>query len=273
MWKRSLVFSLACLAFGTFATAADPLPPKVRLLVPAYFYPADKGLETWTRLIDAAAKVPIVAIVNPGSGPGKKVDPSYTAVFRLATNTRISLIGYVTLSYAKRPIAEVKAEVDHWRAFYPELKGIFFDEQPSGREQVAFAEECFAYARHKIANALVVSNPGTVCASEYLAATGSPTVCLFENHQGFDKYRLPQWADSLPPNRFAILHYNLKTAEEMRRVLQAAIQQRAGYVFLTDRQAPMPWSGLPSYWQEELDEVAKINQTIDVPSRSELKKQ
>jgi hypothetical protein len=36
----------------------------------------------------------------------------------------------------------------------------------------------------------------------------------------------------------------------------------------------MPWRGLPSYWQEELDEVVKVNQMIDVPQSktNELKK-
>ncbi len=266
------LLSLSLLAACGIAIAAEPIPPTVRLLVPAYFYPAGEGLQSWRTLIHSAAKAPITAIVNPDSGPGKRVDPNYSEVFRLGKNTRVTLIGYITLSYAKRPLSAVKADIDQWQSFYPEVQGFFFDEQPSGVEQVRFAEECFAYARQKIDKAELVSNPGVICAREYLTGPSAPTVCLFEHHEGFENYRLPEWADALPPKRFAVLHYNLKTADEMRRTLQAVIQQSSGYVFLTDRQAPHPWEGLPAYWQEELEAVIKTNQMIDVPKVNALPK-
>jgi hypothetical protein len=252
--------------------AADPIPPSVRLLVPAYFYPTGEGLRTWKTLIQSAAKVPTVAIVNPGSGPGKAVDPNYRSVFDLAKNSRITLIGYVTLSYAKRPVEEVQADIDQWVIFYPEIRGIFFDEQPSSAEHLSFVEKCVNHAQSRIRNARLISNPGTICAREYLDLSGSMTVCMFENREGFEKYKLPKWADPLPPHRFAILHYEVKSVDEMRRVLQTAMQQRAGYVFITDRQAPMPWSGLPDYWQEELDLLMKANRLIDMPLEKNKKR-
>jgi hypothetical protein len=263
------MIALASLAFalGTCGQvrSADPIPPTVRLLVPAYFYPAGEGLDTWKILIQSAAKAPIVAIVNPGSGPGKRVDKNYSDLFQLSKNSRVTLIGYVTLSYAKRPLSAVRADVDKWLQFYPEVRGIFFDEQPSDAEHADFARDCFAYARAKINKAVIVSNPGVVCAPEYLMGSSTSTVCVFEHHRGFENYRLPEWADAMKPHRFAVLHYGLATADDMRRTLQAAIQQRAGYIFLTDQKAPMPWGALPAYWQEELDEVIKINQSLSVP--------
>lgn len=252
--------------------AADPIPPQVRLLVPAYFYPTGEGLQTWKTLIQSAAKVPTVAIVNPGSGPGKAVDRNYRSVFDLAKNSRITLIGYVTLSYAKRPVDEVLKDIDQWIIFYPEIDGIFFDEQPSSAESISFVKKCVEYAHSKIRKATLIGNPGTVCAREYLDLPGSMTVCMFENREGFEKYRLPKWADPLPPHRFAVLHYDVKSAEEMRRVVLSAMQQRAGYVFVTDRQAPMPWSGLPDYWQQELDVMMKANRLIDVPVNESTKR-
>jgi hypothetical protein len=261
------IFVAAALSAGlnNWAEATEPIPPSVRLLVPAYFYPSGEGLQTWKTLIHSAAKVPTAAIVNPGSGPGKAVDPNYRAVFDLAKNSRITLIGYVTLSYAKRPIEQVLADIGQWVIFYPEIGGIFFDEQPSNAEHIPFVEKCVLHAQKKIRKAKLVSNPGTICAQEYFDLSGSLTICMFENQKGFEEYQLPKWADSLPPQRFAILHYDVKSVEEMRRVLQAAMQQRAGYVFITDRQAPMPWSGLPEYWQAELEEMVKTNRLIDVP--------
>lgn len=269
MDRRLSVWICCCLAAAGFATelpAADPIPPRVRVLLPAYFYPSEQGLEIWKTVFRSATKAPIVAIVNPDSGPGKQVDPNYRKVCELSRSSRATLIGYVTLSYAKRPVEEVKAEIDRWLEFYPEIRGIFLDEQPSSVEHRAFVEECFAYAHQKTQRGLIVSNPGVVCAPPYFESPTSPVICLFEHFQGFADYKLPEWADVYPPNRFATLHYRVTSAEEMRKRLQAAVQQRSGYVYITDRDLPNPWDGLPKYWLEEVDEVFKFNQLIEVPN-------
>ncbi|MFO0889189.1 MAG: hypothetical protein U0790_08620 [Isosphaeraceae bacterium] len=54
--------------------ASGPGPP-LGLLVPAYFYPAGEGLKSWERLIEAAGKVPIVAVANPGMARGNGWTP------------------------------------------------------------------------------------------------------------------------------------------------------------------------------------------------------
>ena len=41
-----------------------PPVPSVKLVVPAYFYPAGQGLKNWQKLPSAAAKIPIVVIAN-----------------------------------------------------------------------------------------------------------------------------------------------------------------------------------------------------------------
>jgi hypothetical protein len=266
----SLVLSLLALSLaGAESAATSQTAPgtTVRLLVPAYFYPAGDGLLAWKRMIDAASRAPVVAVVNPDSGPGKRADDNYTALFPLAKGTKITLVGYVTLSYAKRPISAVKADVDSWLHFYPEIRGIFFDEQPSGADGVAFATECFAYARSKIEEALLVTNPGTRCAPAYVSAKDSPVVCLFEHEQGFDKYELPDWADRFSADRFAVLLYGVTTADAMRQSLRAAIRKRTGYVYITDARGPMPWNRLPLYWDEEIAALRQAN-SISAPKQA-----
>jgi hypothetical protein len=241
--------------------------PTVRLLVPAYFYPAGDGLKAWKRLIDSASLAPVAAIVNPDSGPGKSLDDSYAQLFRIAKGSKIILIGYVTLSYGKRPISAVKADVDSWLQVYPDIRGIFFDEQPSNPEGVAFATECFTYARSRIDDPVLVTNPGTRCAPGYASAKDSPVVCLFEHEQGFDKYELPDWADRLSADRFAVLLYRVADAELMRQSLRAAIRKRSGYVYITDAKGPMPWYRLPSYWDDEIAAVRQAN-GVAAPERT-----
>ena len=193
LMHRYVLFVSLLAALFPWGQAAGEEPP-LRLLVPAYFYPAGDGLKEWNRLLASAARAPITAIVNPDSGPGKKADENYRQLCQLAKKSKISLIGYVTLSYGKRPVSAVKGEIDSWLYFYPEVVGIFFDEQPSQAVDAPFAKECFAYAQQKIAAAQVVANPGVPCAAEYLAGRQPPAVCLFEHETGFAEYQPPEWS-------------------------------------------------------------------------------
>jgi hypothetical protein len=241
------------------AYSQDRPAQPVRLLVPAYFYPSGDGLKGWKRLLDAAAKTPIAAIVNPDSGPGKRQDASYKELFRLAKGSKITLVGYVTLSYGQRPLSAVKADVDSWLFFYPDIQGIFFDEQPSQAELAPFALESFTYARTKLGGGLMVTNPGVPCAREYLTGRDAPTACLFEHETGFDRFRLPEWASTGEPRSIAVLRYHVKTTESMRHALTDCIEKGAGYLYVTDATAPAPWSRLPTYWEDEIGELIGIN--------------
>ena len=61
--------SLALPLYLPFVLAAPPPPRGPKILVPAYFYPGGKELDTWHKLIAAGAKTQIIAIANPASGP------------------------------------------------------------------------------------------------------------------------------------------------------------------------------------------------------------
>jgi len=232
----------------------------VGLLVPAYIYPGGDGLKDWQRLIAAADRVPIIAIVNRDSGPGKQVDRNLRAVLERARRSKLTLIGYVPLKYARRPVAEVKADVDGWLSLYPGvISGIFFDEQPSRPEGVPYFAECCAYARSRIKNARIVSNAGTICAPEYLSIAGEPTICLFENKTGIDAYRPPQWRTRFPPRQMAVVLHDVRTVDDMTRALREMWRKRAGYGYVTDDSGADPWDRLPSYWDDEVAAVAAEN--------------
>ena len=47
-----------------------------------------------------AGEAGVVAIVNPASGPGKRVDANYTKVLEQAKKSKVTLIGYVSTKYA-----------------------------------------------------------------------------------------------------------------------------------------------------------------------------
>jgi hypothetical protein len=220
-----LLWALMGTAHGATEKQADS-QPTFRLLVPAYFYPAGKGLTYWDNLLAAADKVPVVAVVNPASGPGRRVDSNYVAIFDRAKQTKITLIGYVSTSYAKRPIAEVQADVEYYAALYK-------------------------YVREEKKLSLVVTNPGTACDEAYFSRPASDVVCLFENRTPFTADRLPDWSEKYA-DHVAVLPYNVQTAEAMRACLQAAAARKVGYVYVTDDSGRNPWDRLPTWWAEEV---------------------
>lgn len=223
-----------------------------RLLVPAYFDPNVDGRPAWDRLLASAARVEIIAIVNPASGPGRRVDPAYEALLERAAGSKLIPIGYVTTSYARRPLEEVKAEVDRWLAFYPGLQGIFFDEQASGAEHVDYQAELYAYVRERRGLQLVVTNPGTVCDEAYLARPAADVVCLFEGPREPESLRLPAWIRKYGPARIAALPYRVADAEAMRACVREAAERGIGTLYVTDAGGRNPWDRLPTYWDEEV---------------------
>ena len=66
---------------------------QLRILVPAYFAPIGNGLAYWDKLLEASDRIPIVAILAPAVGPGKRPDPDYVKLLKRAEKTGVVLIG------------------------------------------------------------------------------------------------------------------------------------------------------------------------------------
>jgi hypothetical protein len=231
----------------------------MRLLVPAYFYPADDGLEQWDRLIESPAAATMVVIVNLDGGPGTAVDPNYAKVLGRTRSKGVTALGYVTTSYAKRPPGEVRADVDRWVRFYPGIQGIFFDQQASTADQVTYYAALYEYVRKGLGLSLVITNPGGVCAEDYLARPASDVVCLVEANRDFSTYHRPAWTAEYPPDRIAALLYDVRSRENMTNNVLDMRGQGIGYCFITDARGPNPWNRLPRYWRDEVEAVQQAN--------------
>jgi hypothetical protein len=230
------------------------------LLVPAYFYPADEGLKEWDRLLAASADVPILAIVNPASGPGDKVDPAYTQLLNRARDRKgLTLLGYVTSRYAKRAAAEVQADIDRWRRLYPQVHGVFLDQQASGADQVDYYAGVRAYARQEGKFTVVVTNPGTVCAEAYFARPATDVACLLETGDGVATFQPPAWAKIYASTRFAVLQHQVRDAGQMRLCIENAMLHGIGNMYVTDAGGANPYERLPVYWEAEVAAVKKLN--------------
>jgi hypothetical protein len=230
-------------------------PARLRLVVPAYFYPAEEGLEQWDRLIESPGAAVTVVIANRDSGPGTAADPNYARVLVRARGKGVTTLGYVRTDYGKRPLGEVKAEVDRWVRFYPGIQGIFFDEQANAPDQVDYYAALYEHVRKGLGLALVMTNPGGDCAEEYVARPVSDIVCLAEANKDFGTYHRPRWTAKYPADRFAALLYNVSSREQMKTNVLDMRVQGIGYCFVTDGKWPNPWDRLPRYWGDEVEVV------------------
>lgn len=254
-WFVSLALVLA-LGLGLLAAPPEPPPkPSPKLLVPAYFYPAGKGLESWNKLIAGTDKATVIAIVNPASGPGTQVDPAYTLVIQQAQAAQVKLIAYVSTSYAQRSTADIKRDIDLWLQYYPTIQGFFFDEQSSDGAKADFYLDLATYARGKVRNAFIVTNPGIPCDEAYFAKNVADTICVIESANGLDQFVPPAWFAKYPAEKFYGLAYRIGKPNGMRTSIAAARKKRLGYLYITDDKLPNPWDTLPGYWQEELKAV------------------
>jgi hypothetical protein len=208
--------------------------------------------------------VPITAIFNPASGPGDPAagaDPRYTTTLDRARAAGVTLIGYVTSSYARRPLAQVQAEVDLYRRLYPQLQGIFIDEQTSSAAHVPYYRALYRHVKAARPRDRVVTNPGTITERDYLTAPATDLICLFENKTGFDEYQPPSWLTPQYRSRAAALCYNIPDAAGMRRSLDLAVSRHFGWVYVTDASGVNPWDRLPTYWEAELDAIQALHRT------------
>lgn len=239
-------------------------PRRLRLLVPAYFYPKGDGLAAWHKLFNAADRVEVVAIVNPDSGPGAERNPDYVALLTEASSRAARLVGYVSTQFAVRTTAEVEADIDTWLRFYPQISGFFLDQQPDDPRHSAYIAEIARYAREKLSHALIISDPGTLCDESYLSRHATDRLCIFYNREGFEQFELPAHLAAYDPSHFAALLYEVADEKRMRTFLREAILKRIGSIYITDGKASPdpgksnPWAALPAYWDAEVQAVEQL---------------
>lgn len=257
---RSIV-SMLLLALSWTATPARAVG--FELLVPAYFYPAAEGLVFWDRLIAAAARVPVVAILNPASGPGAQIDPAYLDVVSRARSAGVTVIGYVASGYGARPIAEVSEDILRYQNFYP-IDGIFVDEMGNdgSAQSIGYYAAVYDYVKALDPKHRVIANPGTVTKESYLTHPTADALVVFEHDAStYRRYVAQSWAQTTPANRLAHLVHQVSGLRAARRLLDLAAQRNAGLVYFTDDQLDNPWDTLPSFWNGLVDEICKRNRS------------
>lgn len=252
---RLIVCLVGLLASCSISRGAEP----VELLVPAYFYPSGHGATAWKAMTAAAKRTKIHAILNPASGPGSKVDPTYVKTVDAFRATGGKLYGYVTSSYGKRTPDEVLADVAKYQQFY-KIDGLFLDEMDNTPKNLASYREITRRVHESIPGSLVIGNPGTTVPEAYVRDGAADVVVTFENFYKLDADAAPEaWQSSYPARRFARIVHTVPDAKAFRTTLDRTKSRNVGYLFITDALMPNPYDRLPTFWTELVDAMAKIS--------------
>ncbi len=219
------------------------------MIIPAYF-DSDKH---WTKIGAAVPRVNMVAVMNPNSGPDVAARGDYVARIKAARAAGVRVVGYVRTNYGKRPIAEVRSEVEQYYKWYV-VSGIFFDEVRNDDPGLPYYAKCRRLARASDAKALVVMNPGTTVTRGYMLV--ADIVVTFEHD--YDAYVKrdadPDWVRLYPASRFWHLIYAVPDVKSMRNAVRLGKKRNVGWLYVTPDTLPNPWDTLPDepYWAAEL---------------------
>ncbi len=242
--------------------------PKLQILLPLYIYPNwyDRNKYVWLQVIAAAKKVPIVAIINPNSGPNNAPpNADYQQGIKDLHQAGVKILGYVPSSYANRDLQAVKADIDLYTKYF-QVDGIFIDEAASSIDKSKYYRQIYQYIKSTSTKYNVVINPGVNLDASYVDQKVADTIVTFENyHKNWHNYQPIGVTKNYSPRNFAALVHTTADRKLMKSTLDRAIKNRFGYIYITDDSTNTPnknpWDTLPAYWQAEVNYIQKLNST------------
>jgi hypothetical protein len=218
-------------------------------MVPLYTRPTDPS---WAALIaakQAHPNVPVLAVVNPSNGPGASISKDYTDGINRLIAANIRVIGYVWTSYGERAEADVKKDIDTWKSFYPQVTGIFFDEQSNKVGFESYYRNLTEYSRSR-GLTFTIGNPGQDTKPSYIGTVD--LILIYESSGIPDMSRLTGWHTEHDRRNFGVIPYGIGFDKSF---IQAA-KPYVSYIYLTSDVLPNPWDSLPSYFGDLMAALA-----------------
>jgi hypothetical protein len=229
------------------------------VIIPLYSYPGS----SWNAIIQgriAHPNVPIVAIVNPGDGPGSSANPTYQTWIAKLQAAGVTVVGYVYTSYAARSIASIETDMSHYKAWYG-VNGIFFDEMSNILGEQTYYSTLNTYA-DSLGYSLTVGNPGAHVPAAFIGSVD--LIVIYESPGAPSTANLATASMGLSKSNFAFIAYD--TGLSSSYVTSAAAY--VSYMYLTDGGMPAPYGALSSYYSSLVGDLSAIPTTVPITVQS-----
>ncbi|MGH3629913.1 MAG: spherulation-specific family 4 protein [Sciscionella sp.] len=209
---------------------------KTGLIVPLYSYPGND----WNTLVaekSSHPSVPIVAIINPDSGPGVQ-DANYLYGVQKLQSSGIKVIGYIYT--ANIGYNAITGYIDDYKNWY-HVDGIFFDQMSNVKGNETFYASLTNYSKSVGLN-FTVGNPGVDTLPSYVGTVNNmviydnPALPLISSFEG--------WHKNFTKSNFSFIAYgvnstNMSYVENMSKLVQ--------YMYISNATLPNPFNSLPGY--------------------------
>jgi hypothetical protein len=248
-----LLIAVPLVSTGGFAAGASA----AGIMVPLYTYPGGTW-DTVAQVKRAHTDVPIVAIVNPASGPGFSKDSNYESGIANLKSAGVTVLGYVSTAYTNRDIAAVKSDMDRWKSWYPAVDGIFFDEQTNWAGQEWYYDQADSYAKSK-GLSFTVGNPGANSIPSYLDTVD---VVLIYESPGLPNLSNYQSWSSANNAKLGMIPFGVGSMPNQWIEDATAL---VGWIYVTHDVLPNPWDSIPPYLENMAELLDDGGSTVPPP--------
>ncbi|MGI0020156.1 MAG: spherulation-specific family 4 protein [Nitrososphaera sp.] len=250
------------LSFSPVAFASASVIDYPGIYVPLYKYPdLWKPDGVWNTLFKAKQVHPsvlFVVTVNPSSGPGDRQNSAHAhAISELQKSGVEYILGYVPTNYAQqnpgRTLDDLKAMVNRYRSWYPQVNGIMLDQAGSGDGQLPFYRELADYSRSQGLE-FVRANPGAKAAEAYVGVFDN--LAIYEGDALSTALQLQEntYFPAHPTEGFSFISKNVASLDP---AYVAEIKGYVGLFYITDdveREGDRnPYNSLPGYFRDLVD--------------------
>ena len=222
------------------------------VIVPLYIYPGS----SWDELIEIKnnnSAVPIIAVINPDSGPGSIKDPNYVAGIQELKAEGIIVLGYTWTDYGARSSTAVRSEITKYKNWYA-VDGIFFDAMSNLRGKLNYYKNLDNFATSR-GLTMTVGNAGTDTKPAFVGSVDN--IVIYESPGMPSLSYLGGWHSNYDKANFSFISYDVNSLNES---FVAGAAQRVGYMYITDDDLPNPYDSLPDYLSDLVSMLAQANE-------------
>lgn len=255
------------------ATQCQPSMQQAGLLYPIYSDPPSGIFSGLITLMATYPNVPVIAILNPDSGPGPSQSSAYvTAINQLHTAGALVFgyieTGYGILNHDQNPQNEttIKADITAWESFYPNVDGIFMDEMDdtgsatgctsiTGGNCITLYQQLNAFV-NSTGFPVTYGNPGENTISAYF--NSSPPAA-----NRYMVWEINAYGTAANINNAGLCSYYNCASVEFDVAYSApdflVMMQNSAWVFMTDQPTANPYNAAPTYLSTEMAAISAFN--------------
>jgi len=256
------VFCFAALVTLTFGSVVAAVPGTAfaassltfgnsGLAIPLYTYPCFTITQcTWTTVIQARQaypSVPLLAVINPNSGPGRFKDTNYVQGIKNLQDAGVVVLGYVWTGYGRVPLSKVENQVSSYKNWYA-VNGIFFD----GMAYVTGSEKYYSTLNSYVKSlgmTYTMGNPGTTTLKSYIGTLDSIIIYESSGTPSLSYLASATFYPSYSKSNFGFVSYSVPSLDT---AFETSATNYVQWSYITDDGLPNPYDTLPAYFTSEV---------------------